>query len=131
MVPQCPLRSATGMHAMGLWGTPLPHTPRIKLQALSKKPFSILRRVKLFNLVLTSNVAQSGVDWTEPGYGTQAYMDCTTSHSEEGAGDDEMVPCSPPWGANGGERRVASTLGTNIIARGRAIRSSTQFGGEP
>ena len=43
-------------------------------------------------------------------------MDCITSRSEGGAGDDEMVPCSPPWGANGGERKVEATLGTNIIA---------------
>ncbi len=55
-------------------------------------------------------------------------MDSITSHSEGGAGDDEMVPCSPlakhpcseaeraKRGANGGERKIAATLGTNIIA---------------
>ena len=31
---------------------------------------------------------QSGVDWTEPGFGTRAYIDCIPSHSEGGAGDD-------------------------------------------
>ncbi|GAG48996.1 unnamed protein product, partial [marine sediment metagenome] len=35
---------------------------------------------------------QFGADWTEPGFRTRAYMDCIPSHSEGGAGDDEMVP---------------------------------------
>ncbi len=42
-------------------------------------------------------------------------MACINSHSEGGAGDDEMVPCSP-LGGERGERKVAATLGTNIIA---------------
>ena len=42
-------------------------------------------------------------------------MDCNTSHSEGAAGDDEMVPCSP-LGGERGERKVAATLDTNIIA---------------
>jgi len=42
-------------------------------------------------------------------------MDCITSHSEGGAGDDEMVPCSPLGGRTGGEKSAA-TLCTNIIA---------------
>ena len=64
----------------------------------------------------SSNEAQTIGNWTEPGFGTRAYMECKDSHSEGGAGDDEMVPCSPPWGANGGElEKRYYSLSVNII----------------
>ena len=46
-------------------------------------------------------------------------------------GTMKRSPAAPLGGANGGERIGAATLGTNIIARGRASRYPTQFGGEP
>jgi len=33
-------------------------------------------------------------------------MDCITSPSEGGAGDDEMVPCSPHGGRTGGQEKL-------------------------
>ena len=69
---------------------------------------------------------QFGVDWAEPGFGTRAYMDCSTSHSEGGAGTMKWSPAAPSRsilaaqrkGQKGGERggrKITSTLGPNVL----------------
>ena len=40
--------------------------------------------------------AQLEVDWQSPPLEVGPTWNHKGSHSEEGAGDDEMVPCSPP-----------------------------------
>ncbi len=104
------------------------HSPREALRAqrgahpldqTSSSQFNPTMEIRICgNIVISYSFhieTQTGVDWTEPGFGAWAYVDCITSHSEGGAGDDEMVPCSP-LGGERGERKVAATFGTNIIA---------------
>ena len=62
-----------------------------------------------------SGEAQYRANWTEPGCGTRAYMNCNDSHSEGGAGDDEMVPCSPHRGRTGGREKRYYSLSVHII----------------
>jgi len=81
--PQIPLRSASGMHARGLWGTYHPElvggtTPLAK-HSVEHTPWITLIS---FRGHFSSSEAQCRANWTEPGYGTQAYMDCITSQSE-------------------------------------------------
>ncbi len=78
-----------------------PPGSNIKLSAQAN-PANPTMRHYLYHRTLFPIEAQFGVDWTEPGFGAWAYVDCITSHSEGGAGDDEMVPCSPLGGRTGG-----------------------------
>ena len=83
------------------------HTPRIKHQALSSNRPCKSEEVEIsLSRTLIPIATQSGVDWTEPGLGTWAYMDCITNYSEGGAGDDEMVPGSPLGGRTGGREKL-------------------------
>ncbi len=105
------------------------HLPRIKHQILSsnqpcRSEYADISLSRTLYPIETQFLA----DWTEPGPGTRAYMDCSTSHSEGGAGDDEMVPCSPLGGRTGGKEKLQQLLGTNIIA-GVVNNSAWRFKG--
>ena len=106
-----------------IWGAL--HTPPHPPDQTSSSKLKPTMQIRICGIFLSRTPflieTQSGADWTEPGFGTRAYMDCMISHSEGGAGDDEMVPCSPPWGANGGREKGASPLDSKDFVDGKTF----------
>ena len=68
-------------------GDSTPHTPRIKHQALSSnQPFKSEYEELSLSQTLFHIDTQAGVDWAEPGFGTQAYWDGYRDCSRAGEG---------------------------------------------
>ena len=103
------------------------HLPRIKHQALSLNQLCKSEDVEIsLSQSLFHIETQFGVDWAEPGFGTRAYMDCSTSHSEGGA--LQNGPLQPPWGANGGGKKNCSKSQPQLINNGLELTSDNPFG---